>query len=294
MTNTDIYYVYAYIRSKDSKTAKAGTPYYIGKGKDVRAWGDHKYLSVPKEHNLIVILETNLTELGAFAIERRLILWWGRKDIGSGILLNLTDGGEGTSGYKYTEEQLARMSIQRTGRILSEETKLKMSVAALGKPKTKEHAKNISLGQMGRIISEEQRMNHSKKMLGRKHTVEHKESIKQGMINSDIVKARTHLAEAGVRIGKWANDHREELMVKIKHGWSSQTEDRKKEIALAAAEKTRIQLQNESIETKIKRAAANSQTHTGNKWYTNGTSNKRTKYPETLSKEWVPGITVHK
>lgn len=25
------YYVYAYVRSKDSKTAKAGTPYYIGK-----------------------------------------------------------------------------------------------------------------------------------------------------------------------------------------------------------------------------------------------------------------------
>lgn len=31
MTSTNIYYVYAYIRSKDSETARAGTPYYIGK-----------------------------------------------------------------------------------------------------------------------------------------------------------------------------------------------------------------------------------------------------------------------
>jgi len=31
-TNTFRFYVYAYVRSKDSTTAKAGTPYYIGKG----------------------------------------------------------------------------------------------------------------------------------------------------------------------------------------------------------------------------------------------------------------------
>lgn len=243
MTNTDIYYVYAYIRSKDSKTAKAGTPYYIGKGKGPRAWNQHRskggYGPWTPEHRYIILLETKLTDVGACAIERQLIRWWGRKNLNTGILVNLTDGGDGTSGAIKTD-------------------------------------------------------NWKSKMVGCTLTEEHKESIRQGMINSDNVKARTHLAEAGVRIGKWANDHREELMVKIKHGWSSQTEDRKKEIALAAAEKTRIQLQNESIETKIKRAATNSQTHTGNKWYTNGTSNKRTKYPETLSEEWVPGITVHK
>jgi hypothetical protein len=90
------FYVYAYIRSKDSATAKAGTPYYIGKGTGSRAWGKHTNIKLPN-NIYIVILEANLTELGAFAIERRLINWWGRK-IDGGILTNLTEGGEGTCG----------------------------------------------------------------------------------------------------------------------------------------------------------------------------------------------------
>lgn len=94
-SNLNGYYVYAYIRNKDSKHGKKGTPYYFGKGCDNRAWSSQHDVPVPTNVKYIIILESNLTELGAFALERFYIKWYGKICDNTGILLNVSDGGDG-------------------------------------------------------------------------------------------------------------------------------------------------------------------------------------------------------
>lgn len=96
MTSKLKYYIYAYIRSQDSSEGKAGTPYYIGKGTAKRAWSKGiGEIGKPSNNMYIVIMESNLSELGALALERRYIKWYGRIDLNTGTLRNKTSGGDG-------------------------------------------------------------------------------------------------------------------------------------------------------------------------------------------------------
>ena len=127
------HYIYAYLRPD-------GTPYYIGKGKGNRAWSTHKNIPVPKDKSKILIMESNLTEMGAFALERRYIRWYGRKDNNTGILRNRTDGGEGLSGRKCPEKLKKYYSKLYRGRKINYD-------------RTEEHNKNHSKFMKGNTFA---------------------------------------------------------------------------------------------------------------------------------------------
>jgi hypothetical protein len=98
MVNPNRFYTYAYLREDK-------TPYYIGKG----SWGriydtKGRPCSKPKNKSRIILLKQNLTEEEAFKHEKYMISVFGRKDLGTGILRNKSDGGEGASGLLITKE----------------------------------------------------------------------------------------------------------------------------------------------------------------------------------------------
>jgi hypothetical protein len=132
------YYTYAYLREDK-------TPYYIGKGKGDRVYKKRKSeIKPPKNKSRIIFLKQNLTEEEAFKHEIYMIAVFGRKDLGTGILHNRTNGGDGSRGWIPSEEWKNKMSSIVKGRKHTEQTKQKLSECLRGKKRTKDQKENTS------------------------------------------------------------------------------------------------------------------------------------------------------
>jgi hypothetical protein len=174
------YYTYAFLREDK-------TPYYIGKGKGNRAYGRrYKGIKPPKNKTRILVLKQNLTEQDAFKHEVYMIAVFGRKDLGTGILHNRTDGGEGLSGAITSEETKRKLSEAAKGKNHLDETKRKISESNKGKTFTEKHKRKISEAKKGKTFSEEhkKKLTEIKKgennpMFGKTHNEETKKKLSE-------------------------------------------------------------------------------------------------------------------
>lgn len=106
-----MFYVYLHL------TEDTNEVFYVGKGKGPRAYklsGRNKFWhNVVNKHGFTVkIVEENLTEEQSILLEKKLINEYGRRNLGTGKLVNLTDGGDGISGKIYTDAERYTVSIR--------------------------------------------------------------------------------------------------------------------------------------------------------------------------------------
>jgi hypothetical protein len=153
--------VYAHFKLTDPTRA-----FYIGKGTLVRAHSKHGrsnwWNSVTKKYGYIVeILSDNLIESEAFMLERDMIDLY--RKMGH-PLVNLTDGGEGNSGWKHTEEWKQQNGCRNKGKKYTEETRKKMSEWQIGRRMSIKAKENMRNAQLGRRMSNEYKIQQSDRM----------------------------------------------------------------------------------------------------------------------------------
>jgi len=184
------FYVYRY-------SDQNGAPFYVGKGSGGR-FHIYRHLSngqlflkrkirkIGADNVKIHFLHKNLTETEAFQFETFYIGFYGRRDLGEGTLCNLTDGGEGGSGYKYSEEAKRKISERQKGRKFSKKTRQKMSESSKNKKHSKEALQKMSKATKGK----------NNPMYGKKH------SKKTKMRISDANKGKKHSEETRQKISE--------------------------------------------------------------------------------------------
>jgi len=183
-----MYYVYQH-RRKDTNAV-----FYIGKGKGYRCnqtTGRNAYWHrvVDKHGFTVEKILTDLDEEFALLAELELIDQYKKLNL---PLANLSEGGQGTSGYKFTPEQIKNLAAAHVGHKHSPETKAKMSAAKKGKlpnntgkaykmklPMPLELRLQLGEQRSGRVMSKESSMKKSLATKGRPLSKTNRENIKR-------------------------------------------------------------------------------------------------------------------
>lgn len=186
-------YVYRHIRTDKNE------PFYIGIGKDAtykRAYQSSKTKRSDFWHNIAIkgyeveILMDNLTWEQACEKEKEFISIYGRKDLGKGTLVNLTNGGDGV--IELSKESIESIRKKLTGVKQSEYTKNKRK-ETLKKVWENEDLRNLKRIQSSNAMSNEKRKIISDKLTGIKrgkrkdeHTLKSVNALKEYYKRNDI------------------------------------------------------------------------------------------------------------
>lgn len=177
----NIFYVYIHRKATD------GSVFYVGKGSGRRAFwkngrNKHWHAIVNKYGYEVFLIAQSLTENEAFKIERDTIAYYGRSN-----LCNYTDGGDGISGARRSDQLKELMRQKMLGRQFSAETIEKMRQSARnrgpefqekraqklrGRKHSEEHRAKIAIAGIGREASAETRAKLSAVHKGKKKNPE--------------------------------------------------------------------------------------------------------------------------
>lgn len=188
------FYVYLHLRADD------GLPFYVGKGRNNRAWFAHgrtvHWQRIVKKHGLVVeILRDSMSEREAFEFEKSTIAALGR-----GFLCNCTDGGEGMSGHVKSAETLAKLRQSLLGRKHSDSTKALIGAKSKGRVVSDETRRKLSSANVGIVPSAETLAKRSASLRGRKFSDQHRAKISAALTGRKCSPEHTEKAAAACRI----------------------------------------------------------------------------------------------
>lgn len=246
-----------------------GQCFYVGKGTKQRVgyvWRRNPYhraivakLSTLGMKAEVRIVGKGLSECDAHLLECERISYWRAN---GAKLANVTDGGEGISGFKHSEETKLKLKT----RIVSEETRAKLSASKTGKkaseetrakmrnrPVSQRQRESVAERNRARIVTDETRLKISKINKGRKHSDEAKARMSAGSVgikHSEETRAKMSEARKGI---KKSEEHR----AKIGAGNRGKTVSAESRARMSEAQRGK-QHAPHSEETKAKISAAKS------------------------------------
>jgi hypothetical protein len=144
--------------------------FYVGIGKFEKRAFSKQGRNNPHWHNIakkvgytVNIIHSDIDWEEAKNIEKSLIKKYGRLNLGTGILVNMTDGGDGVVGLKYPEEARQKISEAMKGKPKSEEHKNKLSEGAKGRLNTEVAKARMRISAKNRSKDAEKNINNGRK-----------------------------------------------------------------------------------------------------------------------------------